>query len=200
MHTQQYSKTWRRISNGFGAIGYFSCLLQWLWVAILYLPALFANEAFRMFVLPQQGNTATHTPIIEANGPPLLMSVIGIIITVLILLLAIYILIKLPLGIARGGHVAAQKTAAATIPIITHHKKLPKKKQLQLTVQVVAVLKYSAAVLAAIALVGIYFIAVNLPNSIYVLVGLALAAVTLVGFTLQYAIARWRSVPYTNLL
>jgi hypothetical protein len=118
-----------------------SLTLQWLWVFVVGLPPLVKSGALDFVSAPQKPVVpVTHTPSIPQSPVTLILVAV---LTIAILVLAVYILIRIPKTIAKTGEQLIQQTSQVVLPVLTHHKALPAKKRrvlsrrLRLAVQIV---------------------------------------------------------------
>ncbi len=186
------------IVNTFGTFGYISLVLQWLWVSVLFLPQLFENDGVKDFFMPPVDITST--PHVEFHTPPLLATVLAIVITVVVLMITVMVLLRLPTTISRSGKKATLKTAEKIIPILAHHQKLPATKKRQLTIQTIRTLKFVLTLLPFLLLLLVTVIPTSLPSDIVMFVGGFLTLGTLLWFGLEYTLARILKIDSLKLL
>lgn len=157
-----------------------TCLLQWLWIAIVGVPPLLKTGAFDSFVqthAPQPVQPASHTEL-----SPVTTVLVGIF-TLIILIITVVIIIRIPRTIAQTGQKIVHQAADTVMPVVTHHKKLPAKKQRQLSGRLVILIQLIATVLP----IGICFLLPpvgELTTQIIAIIGLLLGVISLTGFTL----------------
>ena len=123
----------RIVAQIFLAVAYVAVTLQWLWVLTIGLPPLIETGVFDSFSPPKQ--VEQPAPGQTAEPSPVLMVVAGVI-TLVFLAITIIVLIKLPKAISHTGDALVHKATIAVVPVITHHKKLPAKKQRVLSRQI----------------------------------------------------------------
>lgn len=146
-------------TNVFGTLGYLSVLLQWTWtLLIICYPLLTADHSF---LLPSQPIQPAH-PSPEGLTTSPVMVVVAITVTAFVLALTIVVLIRLPHRIGLRGASITHKTANLMIPLVTKHKPLPKKKQRELSYQVVLVIK---VLLVLLPVAGLLYIPAATPLS-----------------------------------
>lgn len=192
------SKTKKRIVSLFGALGYFSLIIQWCWTMVIFLPLLLRSDVKSLFV-PDQ--TVHHTQAVATlGGPAILWTIVGIIVTVIIVIVSAVVLIRLPLKIVQSGEKITHQTAKAVLPVITHQKQLPPARQKRLTAQLVKYIKFAACLLPVCLLLGVFFIDSPLPREIVITVGCALGIGSLTWFSIEYLLARWFNVPLEKVL
>lgn len=192
------SKSKKRLVSFFGAIGYFSLIVQWLWSAIIFLPLLLRSDV-KKFFLPDQ--TVHHTQSVASlGGPAILWTIIGIVVTVVVVGISAVVLVRLPFKIAQSGEKITHQTADAVLPVITHHQQLAPARRKRLTAQLIKYIKFAACLLPMLLLAGIFFVDSPLPRDIVVIVGCILTIGSLVWFSLEYLLARWLKVPAERVL
>lgn len=131
--------------RGFGVLGYISCTLQWLWVGVVALPPLLKSGLLDSLTKPKQvDHPILLTPSFETS--PLTVAIIGFI-TLIMLAVTIYILLRLPGAVAKTGETIVQTTTENVLPVLTHHQKLPAKKKRLLTRRVAFYIRLCALVL-----------------------------------------------------
>jgi len=185
------------LANIFGTLGYLSCLFQWLFVALLYLPLLLDNEQIKGFLLPEP--TKDSAPIVAAGAPSPLLIGFAIIFTVFMLGLTIFLLLRAPITIARTGKTATTKTAGAIVPLVVHHPLSPAKKR-RLTTQLVKAVKLALILLPfALAFISLV-VSTTLPFDIIMFGSAVLTIGSLLWFSAQYICARLLKVPIDKLV
>ena len=186
------------VANIFGGLGYISCVLQWLWSFILFLPAIIGSGAIEA-LLPK-----THTvqpTIVEPvpSTPSPFITIIAVIITIVVIGVTIFALVKLPLAVAKTGKKVTHEAAEFALPIIARHKALPEKKRRILTARLIRLIKLKLIVIPVIAL---FFVPQNdlpLPFDAILFVGAILAVGSLVWFGAQLILARLLHSPADRL-
>lgn len=190
---------WRHaIVTTFGAFGYLSCALQWLWLGVLFLPRLLDSHAPSLFLPPP--SDMGQAPSFDLGGPSLLMTAIGIGVTFVVLLLTVIVLARLPLGIAKTGNKVAKTAAETVLPVVTHHKKVSAKKRRMLTVRIIKAIKLLLVLLPVALLLAALFFDAPLPVELVFMIGSLLAIGSLLWFSLEYLTARWLRVPADRLI
>ncbi len=184
------------LANTLGTFGYISCLLQWLFVALLYLPLLANTDWFKDFITPKKVEQTA--PVATATSSPLLIG-LAIVFTVLMIGLSIYVVLRAPISIARTGKKATTKTATALVPLIVHHP-LPAAKKRRLTTRLIRITKFTMVLLPYLLTLLCVFITLSLPTGVIVFIGGILAIGSLVWFTVQYIVARWLGVKPEQLV
>jgi len=185
------------LANTFGTLGYISCLFQWLFVALLYLPLLLDNEQIKHFLLPEEVKETA--PIVTAGPPSPLLIGFAIIFTIFMLVLTVLLLVRAPLSIARTGKKATTKTASAIVPLVIHHPLSPAKKR-RITSQLVKAIKLTVILLAFVLGFLSLLTPTTLPFDIIMFGSATLAIGSLVWFSAQYLSARALKVPLDKLV
>lgn len=182
-------------SNAVATLGYISLLLQLLWLTIIYLPGLLENESFKNIFLPNPSvEQPAHTSTASLADNPLALVGVGIL-TIVMIILTIYLLIKLPSAVARSGHKVTSEVTQVAVPIITHHKNVSVAKRRTLTFRISFAIKFIFTLLAYLTL----FIPVDstqmLESGIIWSIGSILASSTLLWFGVQFVLAKAFSLP-----
>lgn len=189
----------KNIANFFGAVGYFSCSLQWLWTIVLYFSLI---EAFALFISPNSNNHIIKYPIIVDSGSNTLQIIIVAAITIIMGVITVYILIKMPSVIAKTGKKIVHRTAENATPIVLRiqHKKDTKKGHRKLTLRLILIMK-TLLILAPVMLsLASQFIEKQMITfSIAMYVSLGLACFSVIFFVFQYFVAAALSVKSSDL-
>lgn len=125
------------VANAFGTLGYISIIFQWLWsFLILVYPVLIAQPDF---LFPADQPTFVQDNTAVAASP--LVVAIALAATVVIMAITAVVLFRLPKTIGKKGAHITKSAASTVIPVVTHHKKLSKKKRIQLSYQIILGIK-----------------------------------------------------------
>ncbi len=128
--------------------------------------------------------TSTVEPVVaEQTASPFMMVVAGII-TVTMILISLVVLWRLPKKILKAGNTVSYGITESVLPIATHHKKLPKKKQLVLTKRIVLLVRLAFIVVPLVALVFSPTLK-DLSSGLVWLVGASLATISIVSLMLE---------------
>jgi len=179
------------VVNFFGTLFYLSCLLQWTWATLPYMPGIIR------LVEVLQGPEDAPVPIQEAaiSGPPsLLLLIIAFAATAIVIGLTLYVLIKFPVTVARSAQKITQNTSARIVPIVTHHAKLPEKKRQRLAARIIVYLKLIICVLPVILCACTYFFETELGYGLTMIIAAVLGLGSLLLLSAQLLIARWLKV------
>lgn len=172
------------LANTFGTLGYLSCLLQWLFVSLLYLPLLLDNKQLKSFLLPEPVQQPTR--VITTSEPSVFLIIVAIVFTVLMLLFTIYLVLRAPFAIARTGKNITKKTAEAIVPLVVHHRPLSPTKKRLLTVRLIKIIKLVLVVVPLLISLSALFVSLTLSQDITLFVGASLAIGSVIWFSLQY--------------
>lgn len=176
--------------NFFGALGYIFCALLWLLAVVAYSQVLMS--ALRS-VTPQ--SQPLPLPPVQPDDPTInpFAFIIMSAVTVAVIALSIYILIRTPIVIARGGKKVVASTAQASAPIamkVAHVKDTPPARQ-KFVFRISAVIKIVLVIMPLLGVFGSWFLLEHvIEYSVAIYAGVALAVVSIVWFTIQYALAR----------
>jgi len=178
----------KNVTNFFGAIGYFSCSLQWFWVILLYSSfitglALYMNQGAE--------NNVVESPVVVDQGSALAM-IILVVVTIIMVALTIYILIKIPSTIVRTSKNIVHKTAEDATPLILRiqHKKDNKSNHLKLTPRLVLFMKIIILIAPVVLSFTSQFIDKQVIDFyIAMYASLWLACVSVIFFVFQYILA-----------
>jgi hypothetical protein len=179
------------VVNFFGTLFYLSCLLQWMWATLPYMPGIVR------LVEILQGPEDTPAPMQEVatSGPPsLLLLIIAFAATAIVIGLTLYVLIKFPVTVAKSAQKMTQNASAHIVPIVTHRAKLPEKKRRQLTARIVVYLKLAICIFPVILCACTYFFETKLGYGITMIIAAVLGLGSLLLLGAQLLIARWLKV------
>ncbi len=188
------------IANMSGLLGYASVLLQLLWVMIVFLPGILKSDIFKDIFLPQPAEVQPiHEQGALVSQSPLLVIGVGIV-TIVMIMLTLYLLLKIPSVISKSGHTVTNEIANAAVPMITHNKKVSAKKRRALTFQLSFFVKFLFVVLLYTLIYIPSDTASSLDGGIIWAVGTVFAAGSLVWFCVQYSLTKLFSLPPENVL
>ncbi|MDB5167590.1 MAG: hypothetical protein JWN26_735 [Candidatus Saccharibacteria bacterium] len=193
------SKTKRNITNFFGGVGYFFCSLQWLLTIIIY--SSFIKTTLTSFT-PVDMKPAKPIPVVIdlATNTPLM--IIGVIFTLAVVALAIYVFVKIPSTVAKTSKTIVHEVTEASVPVVMRIQHLPETKQNRK--KIVFKMTIAIKILIIIAPLVISFCSqftVNqtLDFSVSIYLSILLAILTSLFFILQYVMARLFSVSKEEL-
>lgn len=118
----------------FEVLSYVFTTLGWLWFGVVLFPLAQGSGAFT-FLLPTTPQPQPAVVHHEANSPFLL--VLAAFVTALMIIISLIALWRLPRNLAKLGNAASHSVSDAVIPLITHHKKIPKKTKRKLNARIV---------------------------------------------------------------
>jgi len=199
--TETSNNTFKKhVVNFFGGLGYFFCSIQWLWGVLLY-----SSWIEKLIILMNSGidnPVVKSTPAID-SGPNIFLIIIGAIITMTMIGLTIYILIKMPSTIAKTSQNFVHKAAETSTHIVLQiqHKKETKKNRIKLTPRLIFILKIILVILPIILAITSQFVEKQMLDyhiAIYASVWLAIISTVL--FTFQFVLASVLSITKTDIL
>jgi hypothetical protein len=167
-------------------------------VALLYFPLLLGNDTFKHFVLPEKSTQPVQT--MQFTMPPVAALVIGGIVTVLVMALTVYILLKVPAAVAQKGQKLTQTPANALVPIVTHHKKISAKKRLQISARLVVMAKLLLIATPLLLSLGAYGVPTPITPEVMVVIAGFFAGGSLLWFIAQYAFSVWLKITPNQLV
>ena len=190
----------RHLANSFGVAGYGFAVLVWLWLAAICLPPLLKSDALH-WTLPQTTGTRPSAPVPDLSLPPAWMLVLGAFVTIVMIAITLYILIKVPVQAVKSTSSVAHHTAERLIPVVVHHKKVSQKRARLIGARLLFYLKLALACLPILLSPLILLVPqAELPFDLIILVAASLSLLAVLSFALQSGISRWLRVPVDRLL
>ena len=186
------------LANIFGTFGYVSCLMLWMWTAVLYLPALLNNEQIRDMLLPSGETAVTVPPPPEALSPIMIAFALGI--TAIVIAVTVFVLLRAPVTIARTGNTVTKKAAGSLEPLIVRGRVLPPREKRKLTVTLIKLVKLLLVLLPVAAGFLSVLLPPALPYEIVMLISCAVAITAVFWFSAQYIAADMLSVKPEKLI
>jgi hypothetical protein len=189
----------KTISNAFGSLGYLFCVLQCFWTIMLYFSVI---QPFILFISSTDSKQAEHTPSFTFTLPGPVQAAILIAVTVIMVAITVYALVRIPMAIVKTSNKAVYKTTAAVVPVVikAQHKKDTPAVRRRLTSKVVLVLKVLLVIIPAVLTATSGLLEKqSIDYSIAVIVGCGLACLSLIFFTIQYVLAGLLRVKSTDL-
>jgi hypothetical protein len=175
------------LANSFGTFGYFSCLLLWVWVAVLYLPAALGNEQVKEFLLPAEGHPVSAP---ESLAPSPGVIIFAIIITVVIMAVTLFVLLRAPVTIARTGKAVTTRAAGSIEPLVVHGRTLPLAEKRRLAASLIKFVKLLLVLIpVAAGLLTALLLPPTLPYEMVMLVTGVLGLASVLWFSAQYILA-----------
>ncbi len=178
--------------NFFGALGYLSLILQWLWATVVIAYPFLMDAAYS-----QVDRAQPKTPPFTTDLPPSITLIIVGITTALVVITSLVVMVRMPKTISTKTANLTQAVAHTITPLIAQAPKSKKKRRV-FSVRVVLGVKVAAWL---IPLLAIYFSPQNapLPYDVVSVTALFCAAITAAYFCLQYGLARLLHVPGIKL-
>lgn len=179
----------KKLADIFGALGYLSTALLWLWAALLLVPWLSSLGLVKKMVIVRLA-PAHHALEQHAYAPPEWLLYIIVAAAFLVVLVAIVYVVKLPAKTARtvsqATHTAAHKLAVE----IVHTPQPPTKQQLALGEAIVWSIK-AALVVVPVVVVIVAALLTALPFALSVVMAVTIYLVSwpILWFLLQYSMA-----------
>ena len=178
----------RQAANLFGALGYISCLIQWMLVFVIFILPTLDSDGFRGFFIPPE--TAPSQPTSTIALPPFLQSVLLIAAILFSLGIMIYAIISVPRAIGRTGGKVTHKAADVAVTHIVHRKHLTVKQQKTFIEHITWSIKLILTILPLLLLLLPSTATYTIPKEYILLFGAFCAGMTLLWFGIQYTIAR----------
>jgi|JI10StandDraft_1071094.scaffolds.fasta_scaffold03201_13 hypothetical protein len=177
-----------------GAIGYIACALEWLWVAVLYMPALLSSGIF----VPMEREVV---PVVAQpyHTPSVIDIAIVAGITIIFVALSIYLLLKLPGVVTKTASRAVHVSSDFIMPKVVDTKHTTKKRLLVLSARMQLILKFIAALLPPIVITFSSFPDVPLEPAVIWTVMLFVSAWAVGMFGLQWLLARVFGLDYAKV-
>ncbi len=119
-----------RFANAFGALGYISCLVQWMWMlAVAVFPRINASELRHLFV-PAAPAAQPVAPV-ATTLPPVVQTIVLVATVVFSLAVITYAIVSIPRVVGRAGSKLTHQTAEIAVEHVarTSSKKLPPKRK-----------------------------------------------------------------------
>jgi hypothetical protein len=185
MKRRTFAKNSASVLNG---LGYAGIMTEWLWTAVIILPPLFKAGVFDFLV--DQPSKLPDPVVHHADSSPFMIALASFI-TLIVLGITVYILIRLPVSIVKTGDKVTEKASAKLIPIVVHHKPVGKVKNKRLTLRLKFYLCLTASLLP-IAIVPFAAPVKAMPSELVVLVAAFLAFWNLIFFSGAYYLSTKR--------
>jgi len=182
-----------RVANFFGALGYFSILMQWMWAIIIIAYPMLTNPN----IFQNHSTAPIARPMVALSLPPIVSLIIICVITLAMLVLTFAIVVTMPKTLSSNVAHVAQITTDAITPLVANTPKQSKKRK-AFSARVMIGVKASLWIAP---LLAVYFAPHNAPIPYDAVSATALfcAAATGVYFALQYAIAVIFKLPLLRL-
>jgi len=179
----------RKLANFFGGLGYFFVAFQWLLAVLVY--SNFIKSLLSAFT-PVVTKPVSTTPIVInlASNTPLM--IVGVVITLAVVVLSIYIFVKIPTTIVKTTKNVVHEVAETTAPVVLHvqhvHDTKPSRRKiiLRITVIIKALIIIAPLVLSFCSQFTAHQ---TFDFFLTMYMSLWLAGLATVSFVLQYALA-----------
>jgi hypothetical protein len=179
----------KAIANFFGGLGYFFCFLQWFWAVALYFSVI---QSVILFVAPSAESPVERSPVLAFELPSAVSMIILAITVVVMVIITVYVLVKMPIGIAKTGNKAVHQAAKTVTPVIikAQHKKDTRRFREKIEAEVMLLIKLSLVVIPVVlAAVSGLLGQQSVSYSIALIVGGGLACLSVAPFIVQYGLA-----------
>lgn len=184
------------VANFFGALGYTSVVMQWLWLcATLVIPFIASTEAKQLFLPTNPAERPTPPAEASAALPEWLQLVFFVLAIVFTIGVVVYALVVIPRSIGKAGKAVTQKSAAVVTQHVTHdRKKITKKQRRKLTEYITWSMKLGLLLVPALAALIPTGGALGIDHIFVLLAALFFAGWSLAMFGVQYAIVKLRRI------
>lgn len=176
--------------NTFGAFGYSSVLVQYLWTIITIGMPILTHETTKQLFLPNEP-AEPREPVDPIVLPEFVEQLVIIGSIVFAIVIIVYAMIAVPRGIGRVGHAITKSTATKVAPKLHHHAQpVSKKRERRYISRFIWALKYTAATIPAALLFVPVDPSLGMEQNVVIVAGLIVYASSLLWFTLQATLAR----------
>lgn len=179
----------KSFTNAFGSLGYFFGFLEWFWAVMLYFSVL---KAFTLFVSPSADRPIEQPINVSFTPPSPIEGVIIAVITVVMVLVSTYVLIKMPSNMVKTSNKVVRKTTDSVAPLIMRAQHAPdtKKARAKITAKLMVGIKLLLIVIPVGLTAGSGLLEKqSVDYSIAMVVGCTLAIFSLFFFAVQYLLA-----------
>ena len=189
----------KNITNFFGALGYLSCSIQWLWAVVVNFSLL---EILVEFLKSNAGEQTIQTTNLNdysslSSDSNIIFMVFAAMITLFMIIFTLYVIIKIPSAIVKTSKKIVQETAESAAPVVLkiQHQKDTKKAHKKLTFRLILIIK-TALIIVPVVLAFISQFAQKqmFDYSFSIYIGLWLALFSAIFFAFQYCLAKFMSV------
>lgn len=191
----------RKILNIIGGAAYVSCLMQWLWTILIFLPIIVSSPFFTLFLSSEQ---TPAQPLVQTQASSSAISPLvsfgGVALGIIILAVSIYVIVvKVPKSIARTGEKITHTPVDVIVPVIVKHSHLmPAQKKLLPDAVIISIkLILTFVPLYLLTLAGDQ--PIRLSFAITMLVGTVLFSWSFFMFALQLLLSRFLRVDYRTI-
>lgn len=190
------------ILNIIGGVGYVINVLQWFWLAMIFLPGLLKSQLLKDILLSthETPNPPPPEPVVSMSLPLPFTIAIWMLAGVVIVIGIYVIFVVLPKSVARTGTAVTHTPATVIAPVILRRAHLPEKQKRELPALIIVTVK---AILVLVPWIVLYAAPLEpsqpLPLNIVTGIGAVLCAVTGFLFAAQYAFSRIYRLDYKTL-
>ena len=174
--------------NSFGSMGYLCCALAWFWTGMLYLNAV---RSAVLFVQPVADERIAYD-IPSVAIPSQLEVGIIVVVTIIMVLITLYALVKIPMSVAKSGGKIMQKTTDTLVPIAikAQHKEDTKKNRMKIAPKLLILIKlFLVIVPIVLSMLSELFGKLPIDYSIAVIVSGGIGGLSVFFFSMQYLLA-----------
>jgi len=174
--------------NFVGSIGYLFCFLQLFWVVMLYFSVIQSIP----LAPPETDKQIEQFPGFTLTLPdPIEATIVGIVVVVMIVL-TLYILVKIPMSIAKTSNAVVHSAAEAMTPVVikAQHKKDIKKFRVKITTRLILAIKVLLVIVPIVLTAASGLLEQqSIDYSIAMIIGGGLACLSAAIFIVQYMMA-----------
>lgn len=195
------AKTKRKhfVPNFIGGLAYLSCLVQWIWLLIIFLPGFVDNQTVKDLLVPSYSTeTAPSVAKTSVTSPELsfIFLLIGLAIGLVVVALSVYGLLRIPKAVSKTGRSITHKPVEFAVPLILRKKTVSQNIRLKLSRQMIFALKLLLTFLPTVLILPAQNIELVMSTQAIALVTLFLFACTFSLFCLQAIVSKLMKVDY----
>lgn len=176
-----------------GGTAYVFCLLGWFWSTILYLPYLQSIlDKFESYYPDAVKETGVPIQSSETN---VTLAIVGMVITITMICLTIFILARIPITLAKAGRKITHEPAEIIAPLVTRyqHKKNSSKRQRIIAYRLTMAFKILLITLPVILTISSQLVDQPLDITISIIISSSLGTVAGIFFVIQMLLANlWK--------
>ncbi len=191
-----------KVLNILGVLGYIGNFMQWMWVIILYLPSIIESPIFQQ-ILPEGEDKPIPEPVISNPAIveiPSVVSVLVLIASILLVGFLIYLMVmSVTRSAAKAGQMVTHKPAIVVGELVAQKTPLKAKEKRQISANIVFVLKILLALTPLVLILPVSSFAMRVSFEFVIVIGLILAAWTLLSFIVQYIASRLMKISYLKV-
>lgn len=160
---------------------------------VLFLPALIDSDFGKSMTEGTKYQQSLEIPNFDLTLP---IIIIGAVVTIAALALTVWALVKIPQSVGKTGKKITHRTTAFAVPLITHHKKLPPKKQTAISAIVILIIKMTLCLVPLVVTLLAPSPSELMPKENIVIIGAIFALLASIFFALQAASACLLKISY----